>query len=60
MVWEGVYEKCVGYRILAGKHERTRSLEKASCRWEDNIKMDLKEILCESLEWINLAQDRLQ
>jgi hypothetical protein len=28
------------------------------CRWEDNIKMDLKEVGCEVIDWIKLAQDR--
>ena len=27
-------------------------------RWEDNIKMDLQEVRCEGMEWIELAQDR--
>jgi len=30
------------------------------CRWEDNIKMDLKEIGCEDLDWIEQKQDRDQ
>ena len=29
------------------------------CIWEDNIRMDLKEIDCESMDWIHLAQDKL-
>jgi hypothetical protein len=29
-----------------------------SCRWEDNIKMDLQEVVCGSMDWIRLAQDR--
>jgi len=28
------------------------------CRWEDNIKMDLQEVGCWSMDWIELAQDR--
>jgi hypothetical protein len=28
------------------------------CRWEDNIKMDLQEVGCEGMDWIELAQDR--
>jgi len=27
-------------------------------RWEDNIKMDLQEMGCEGMDWINVAQDR--
>jgi hypothetical protein len=37
------------YSVLIGKPERTRQLEKQSCRWEDNIKMDLKEKGCENV-----------
>ena len=29
-----------------------------SCRWEDNIKMDLQEVGCGGMDWIDLAQDR--
>ena len=28
------------------------------CRWEDNIKMDLHEVGCRDMDWIELAQDR--
>jgi hypothetical protein len=27
-------------------------------RWEDNIKMDLQEVVCRGMDWINVAQDR--
>jgi hypothetical protein len=33
---------------------------KLRCRWEDNIKMDLKELGCENVYYIQLAQDRVQ
>jgi hypothetical protein len=33
-------------------------LGRASCRWEDNIKIDIQEVRCEYIEWIDLAQDR--
>jgi hypothetical protein len=36
----------------------TRSLGRLSGRWEDNIKMDLQEVRCGSMDWIDLAQDR--
>jgi hypothetical protein len=39
----GMVEKRNAYRILAGKAERNRPLEKSSNRWEDNIKIDLRE-----------------
>jgi len=41
-----------------GKHNRKRSLGRPRCRWEDNIKMDFKQIGWEGIEQINLAQER--
>jgi len=46
------------YRVLVGKPERKRPLGRARCRWEDNIKMDLQEVGCEVMNWIELAEDR--
>ena len=46
------------YRILVGKPEGKRPLGKPRWRWEDNIKMDLQEVGCGSMDWIKLAQDR--
>jgi hypothetical protein len=43
---------------LAGKHERKRSLGRPRHRWEYNIKMDLKDIGRESVDWINVFQNR--
>jgi hypothetical protein len=34
------------------------TLERPSCRWEDNIKMDLQKEGCEGVNWVELAQDR--
>jgi len=51
-------EKRNGYRVLVGKCERIRSLRWPRLRWEDDIKMDLKEIGREGVNWINLAQNR--
>jgi hypothetical protein len=48
------------YRILVGKPEGKRPLGRPRCRWVDNIKMDLREIRWESMDWIELAQDRDQ
>jgi len=45
------------YRVLVGKPEGKRPLGLPS-RWEDNIKMDLKEGGCGGMDWITLAQDR--
>jgi len=30
------------------------------CRWEDNMKVDFKKIVCEGMNWIHLAQERVQ
>jgi hypothetical protein len=46
------------YRILVGKPEGKRPLAKPSCRWVDNIKRDLREIVWNVMDWIDLAQDR--
>jgi hypothetical protein len=48
------------YRILVGRPEGKRPLERPRCRWEDNIKMDLREIGIDATNWIQLAQDRVQ
>jgi len=41
-----------------GKPEGKRPLGTLKLRWEDNIKMDLQEVGCGIMEWIELAQDR--
>ena len=46
------------YRVLVGKPEGKRPLGRPIRRWEDNIKMDLQEVGCWGMDWINLAQDR--
>ena len=46
------------YRVLVGKHEGKRPLGRPRRRWEDNIKMDLQEVGCGGLDWMELAQDR--
>jgi hypothetical protein len=46
------------YKILAGKPEGNRSLGRSRLEWEDNIKVELKEIGWEDLDWIHVAQDR--
>jgi hypothetical protein len=47
-------------RILVGNPEGRRPLGRPRHRWVDNIKMDLREIGCYGVDWINLAQDRDQ
>jgi len=46
------------YRVLVGKPEGKRPLGRPRRRWEDNIKMDLQEVGCGRMDWIELAQDR--
>jgi len=46
------------YRVLVGKPEVKRSLGRPRLRWEDNIKMDLQEVGCGRMDWIEPAQDR--
>jgi hypothetical protein len=46
------------YKILMGKPEGKRPLGRPRRRWEDGIRMDLREIGWRSVEWIQLAQDR--
>jgi hypothetical protein len=46
------------YRVLVGKREGRRLLGRPRSRWEDNIKMDLQEVGCRGVDWIELDQDR--
>ena len=46
------------YRVLVGKPEGKRPFGRPRRRWEDNIKMDLQEVGCGGIDWIELAQDR--
>jgi hypothetical protein len=46
------------YRMSVGKLEGKKSLGRLRHRWEDNIKIDLREVGCEVMDWIELAQDR--
>ena len=46
------------YRVLVGKPEGKRSLERHRRKWEDSIKMDLQEVGCGVMGWIELAQNR--
>ncbi|KAJ4439263.1 hypothetical protein ANN_07383 [Periplaneta americana] len=48
------------YRVLVGRPEGKRPLGRPRRRWEDNIKMDLREVGYDDREWINLALDRDQ
>jgi hypothetical protein len=48
------------YRFLIGRPEVKRRLGRPRLRWEDNIKMDLRETGIEGSNWIRLSQDRVQ
>jgi hypothetical protein len=64
MRWAGhvarIGENRNAYRILMGEPEGKRPLGKPRRRWEDNIKMDVREIWWGRMDWIDLAQDRDQ
>ena len=46
------------HRVLMGKPEGKRAFGRPRCRWEDNIKMDLREVGGGCGDWMELAQDR--
>jgi hypothetical protein len=48
----------VVHRVLVGKPEEKRPLERPRLRWEDNIKMDFQEVGEGRGDWMELAQDR--
>ena len=59
MRWAG-HVACMGerrglYRVLVGKPEGNRPLGRPKRRWEDNIKMNLQEVGCVGMDWIELA-----
>ena len=45
------------YRVLVGKPEEKRPLGRPRGRWEDDIKMNLREVGCDPGDWIDLAED---
>jgi hypothetical protein len=53
-------EKRNVYRILVVKSEGKRPLGRPRCRWVDTIKIDLREMGLDGMDWIDLAQDRDQ
>jgi hypothetical protein len=62
MRWAGhvarMGEKRNAYRILVGKPEGRGPLGRPRRRWVENIKIDLREIGWDGVDWIDLAQDR--
>jgi hypothetical protein len=55
---QGKYAVRGMYRALVGKPEGKRPLGRTRHKWEDNIKMDLQEVRCGVMDWIELTQDR--
>jgi hypothetical protein len=47
-----------GYKILVGKPEGKRPHGRTRCGWENNIRMDLREIVWEGMKYIDLILDR--
>jgi len=62
MRWAGhvarMGEKRGVYRVLVGKPEVRRPLGRPRCGWVDNIRLDLQEVGCGYMDWIELAQGR--
>jgi hypothetical protein len=50
-------ERRGAYRILVGKPQGNRPPGRPWLRWENNIKMDLQEVGCAAMDWIDLVQD---
>jgi len=51
-------ERRIVYKVLVGKPEGKRPLGRPRLRWVDNIKMDLQEVGCGDMDWMELAQVR--
>jgi hypothetical protein len=64
MSWAGnvarMWEGRGVHRVLVGRSERKRPLERPRLRWEDNITLDLREIGIDGANWIRLDQDEVQ
>jgi len=62
MRWVGhvarLAERRVLYSVLVGNPEGKRPLGRPRRRWQDNTKIDLQELGCGGMDWIELAQDR--
>ena len=56
--WLHVWGRVGVYRVLVGQPGGKRPLGRPRNKWEDNIKVDLQEVGCEGMDWIDLAQDR--
>jgi hypothetical protein len=63
MRWEGdvahMREGKSVHRVFIGRPKGKRPLGRPTCMWEDNVKMGLREIGIDGVNWIQLAQDRV-
>jgi hypothetical protein len=59
-MWHATGEGRGVYRVLVGRPEGKRPQGRPRRMWEDNIKMDFREIGLDGTNWIQLAQDRVQ
>ena len=55
-MWRVWWERRGVYRVLVGKPEGKRPLGRPRHRWEDNNMMDLQEVGCDGMDWIELAR----
>jgi hypothetical protein len=53
-----LFSYCFAYRILVGKPKGKRPLGRPRRRWVDNIKIDLRGIGWDGVDWIDMSQDR--
>jgi len=62
MRWAGqvarMGERRVVYRFMVGKHKGKTQLGRPRRRWDDNINIELQEVGCGGIDWIDMAQDR--
>jgi hypothetical protein len=56
VVWMGKERRVC--RLLMGKPEGKRPMGRPRNKWENNIRVDLQEVGCAGMDWIELAQDR--
>jgi hypothetical protein len=57
-MWHALGEERKVHRVLVGKSEGKRPLGRQRHRWENGIRMELREIGWGSTEWLQMAQDR--
>jgi len=43
------------YKILVGKHERKKPLGRSRRKWEDNIRIDIRETVWDGVDWIRIS-----